>query len=340
MPWCFDVSDEDLSQHLPDALAEVGSIVAHERFPGGTYNTGVQARLQDGRVVVVKISPPSTAPGLAYEAGLLPTEADYFRRTLPLGVPVPEVLAAGSGIFPGRQHLVMSKLPGQSWSETLRTPSDAERSVLRCQLGRAVALAHQAPCEGFGYTFEREQFRGGTWPDAFGRMMGALLDDAARFGTDLPRPPEEIRGLVVAQRPALAEVEQPVLVHFDLWDGNILVSDDGAGPVISGIIDSERALHGDPVFEFPSLSVFSNEVMDPRFVVDEDFLSGYCEVSGPLALTDALRARLALYRTYLYLVMLIEVTPREISGEQRQWRQTECSALVSRQLRFLEAQLR
>ena len=44
------------------------------------------------------LSPASSAPGLAYEAGLLPTEANYFRRMLPLGVPVPEVLAAGVGI--------------------------------------------------------------------------------------------------------------------------------------------------------------------------------------------------------------------------------------------------
>jgi len=230
----------------------------------------------------------------------------------------------------------MSELPGRPWCELPRPPSDAERSALRRQLGRAVARAHQAPCEGFGYMFERKRLRGGTWADAFGAMMGALLDDAARFGTELPRPPDEIRGLVDAHRPALAEVERPVLVHWDLWDGNILVSDDAAGMVVTGIIDGERALQGDPVFEFPSLSVFREQAEDDRFVVDDDFLSGYCEVAGPLLLNGALRARLALYRIYLYLVILIEVTPREISGEQRHWRQTKGSAIVSRQLSLLE----
>jgi aminoglycoside phosphotransferase (APT) family kinase protein len=168
--------------------------------------------------------------------------------------------------------------------------------------------------------------------------MAALLDDAARFGTELPCPPDEIRRLVDAHRPALAEVERPVLVHWDLWDGNILVSNDAAGPVVTGIIDSERALQGDPVFEFTSLTVFSEQAEDDRFVVDEDFLSGYCEVAGPLVLNGALRARLALYRTYLYLVMLIEVAPRQISGEERHWRHTKCSAMVSRQVSLLEAQ--
>jgi len=185
----FDVSDEDLSQYLPEVMAEVGTITGCSRLEGGTYNTGAQARLEDGREVVVKISPPSTAPGLVYEVGLLPTEADYFRRTLPLGLPVPEVLAVGIGVFAGRHHLVMSKLPGRPWWELTAAQSDSQRAALRRQLGSTVARAHQAPCEGFGYMFDRDQLRGATWPEAFGRMMGALLDDAARNcqrSTDAP----------------------------------------------------------------------------------------------------------------------------------------------------------
>ncbi len=58
---------------IPEVLAEVGTIAAYARLEGGTYNAGVQARLQDGREVVVKISPPSTGPGLVYEVGLLPS---------------------------------------------------------------------------------------------------------------------------------------------------------------------------------------------------------------------------------------------------------------------------
>jgi aminoglycoside phosphotransferase (APT) family kinase protein len=339
VPWCSDVTDEDLRRYLPDALSGVGAIASYARLEGGTYNTGVQVRLQDGQDVVAKISPPSSAPGLAYEAGLLPTEADYFRRTLPLGVPVPEVLVAGREAFPGRHHLVMSKVPGRPWWGLLPAPSGAQRAVLRRQLGRLVALAHQAPCDGFGYMFGREHLRGDTWPEAFGRMMGALLHDAARFGTDLPLPADEIGELVDAHRSALAEVERPALVHFDLWDGNILVSGEGAGPVVTGIIDAERALHGDPLFEFPSLAVLSDRAKDPSFAVDDDFLQGYCEVTGPLVFTGAALVRLALYRSYLYLVMLIEVTPRQISGEHEHWRRTEVRAIIGDQLNYLEAQL-
>jgi hypothetical protein len=63
------------------------------------------------------------------------------------------------------------------------------------------------------------------------------------------------------------------------------------------------------------------------FAIDDDFLAGYCEVAGPLVLTSAMGDRPALYRTYLYLFMLIEVSPIEISGEQAHRMQTECSAI-------------
>src|ERR1700685_3594648 len=167
MAWRFDVSDDDLRQYLSVVLADVGVIATYTRLDGGTYNTGVKVRLRDGRDVVVKISPPSTAPGLTYESHLLPTEADYYLRTRPRGVLVPEALAVGTDVFPGRDHLVMTLLPGLTWWGFDPTPSDADRASIRRQLGGAVARAHQVPCDGFGYMFGRKHLRGATWPDAF-----------------------------------------------------------------------------------------------------------------------------------------------------------------------------
>jgi aminoglycoside phosphotransferase (APT) family kinase protein len=337
MPWRFDVSDEDLRVYLPDVLAELGSIATFTRLAGGTYNTGVKVVLHDGRAVVVKISPPSSAPGLSYESSLLPTEADYFLRTRPLDVPVPKVLGVGEGSFPDRHHLIMSTIAGRSLWECDPAPEGTDRSVLRRHLGRCVARAHQAPCDGFGYMFGREQLRGATWPEAFERMMSALMDDAERFGTDLPMTTTQIRDLVAVHRAALNEVERPVLVHFDLWDGNVLVTEKDGDLEIAGIIDGERAFHGDPVFEFPSLTVFSERSQESDFIVDDDFLAGYGEVLGPLELTVGLSIRLALYRAYLYLIMLIEVTPRQMSGEQRHWRTTKVRDIADAHLRYLKA---
>ena len=92
------------------------------------------------------------------------------------------------------------------------------------------------------------------------------------------------------------------LVHFDLWQGNILLEDNR----ISGLIDGERAFWGDPLAEMVSLALFDD------IERDESFLAGYGEVD----FDAASRWRLAAYRAYLYLIMLIETVPRGQTGPE------------------------
>jgi aminoglycoside phosphotransferase (APT) family kinase protein len=131
-----------------------------------------------------------------------------------------------------------------------------------------------------------------------------LLSDAAHWSTPLPRTVTQLRALAAANAYVLDEVTTPVLVHFDLWPGNILV-DDGK---ITGLVDGERAFWGDPLAEMVSLALFAT-IED-----DKAFLDGY----GGIEFDDAARRRLALYRVYLYLIMLIEGAPRGYSGPDRE----------------------
>ncbi|MBB6417741.1 aminoglycoside phosphotransferase (APT) family kinase protein [Streptomyces sp. AK010] len=112
---------------------------------------------------------------------------------------------------------------------------------------------------------------------------------------------------------ALDEVTDPRLVHFDLWRGNILVDRTGGEVRIGGLIDGERMFWGDPLADFVSLALLG----DIR--KDEEFLAGYREAGGRARFDTAARLRLALYRAYLYLIMLTETVPHEAGEEQRRW---------------------
>jgi aminoglycoside phosphotransferase (APT) family kinase protein len=101
----------------------------------------------------------------------------------------------------------------------------------------------------------------------------------------------------------LDDVTTPSLVHFDLWPGNILLRDGQ----ITGIVDGERAFWGDPLAEMVSLALFG-DIAD-----DAAFLAGY----GGIEFDDSARRRIALYQSYLYLIMLIEGDPRGYSGPDR-----------------------
>jgi aminoglycoside phosphotransferase (APT) family kinase protein len=108
-------------------------------------------------------------------------------------------------------------------------------------------------------------------------------------------------------------VTTPVLVHFDLWDGNILVESSPAGRRVGALIDAERAFWGDPLAEFVSLALFADIEQDLAF------LQGYRAAGGTAAFDRAARQRLSLYQAYLYLIMWVEAAPRQASRERLDW---------------------
>ncbi|MEV6105032.1 aminoglycoside phosphotransferase family protein [Streptomyces sp. NPDC051940] len=296
------------------ALGADGGVVSYKSLDGGTYNTVFQADLEDGRQWVVKLPPPGSQPGLAHERRLLHGEATFYEAAAGLPeVPVPRLVRhVVDGPDP---YLVMTACPGVPWHTVAPAVPDAERRRLRRELGRYVARLHTVTGPAFGYPGEPFAPLAGGWREAFAGMTDAVLDDAVRYGAELPVSVERCREVLGAAMPVLDEVTRPALVHFDLWDGNVLLRDSGAGGfTLGGIIDGERMFWGDPVADFVSLALFG-DIED-----DTDFLAGYGEAAGsPLRFTRSVRTRLALYSAYLYLIMLVESIPRRHSQEQRDW---------------------
>ncbi|QXG75483.1 aminoglycoside phosphotransferase family protein [Modestobacter sp. L9-4] len=306
----------------PLTPAELGAVLAHalggaavgavtRELTEGTFNAAHAVDLLDGRQLVVKVAPPPGTPLLTHERHLLRTEAMCLRMVAErTDVPVPELVSAGTDPL-GREHLVTSLLPGASWSSQAARLDDATRRVLRRQVGRHVAELHTVTGEGsFGYP-GRPELCAPTWRGAFGRIVDAVLDDATRYGVVLPLPAEEVRARVhAAADVALRAVTTPVLVHADLWDGNVFVDLDRPDPQVSGFIDHERALWGDPAADLVSLALLA-DVAD-----DADLLAGYAEAGGPVVLDEATRYRLHLYRAHLALVMVVEAVPRGTAGPE------------------------
>ncbi|MDG4856589.1 phosphotransferase [Streptomyces sp. T-3] len=102
------------------------------------------------------------------------------------------------------------------------TDEDAPRA--RIELGTAVAAVHEISGPHFGYTGDRPS--GQDWPTAFAAVVAALRADAAEW--NVPLPP--LDGVVERHHDVLATVTRPALLHFDLWDGNVLVSPSGGLP--------------------------------------------------------------------------------------------------------------
>jgi fructosamine-3-kinase len=268
------------------------------RLTGGGFAAVHRVDLADGSAAVVKVAP--TGPSLlSYERDLAGAETDYLRLVAAEApeLPLPRVLAAGPG------WLVMTHLPGTPLTGL------ADGAAVRRDLGAAAARLHRVTGPHFGYTGDRAH--GPTWRGAYLAAVDALLADAVRFGVALPA----VRPVVAAASGVLDAVTRPALLHFDLWDGNVL-----GGPAgLTGLVDGERWLWGDPLLDLVSPALGRRIEDEP----DHPFLAGY----GPIELDPR---RLALYRTHLYLVMLVEMPGRGLTDPGRHdWVATRLAAELS-----------
>lgn len=294
------------SEALQEILRHSGidsPTTASSLLEGGTFNSVYRLSFADRPGLVLKVSPDPEGAVMTYEQGIVGAEAQFYALAGQAGLPVPEVIAVldlGRDLG-GGQALLVTELSGVPWFGS--GLPEAARGSLRAELGRLVASMHAIVGPAFGYPFESTGALTSRWSEAFGAMVDAVLNDADRYQAILPVDPRQVRRALLACANDLASVLVPSLVHFDLWEGNVLVDLDGQ-PKISGLIDGERTMWGDPVVDFASAALFG-EIRD-----DEDFIRGY-EMSGTvMPLDPSARRRLLLYRVYLGLIMAVEPIPR------------------------------
>jgi aminoglycoside phosphotransferase (APT) family kinase protein len=319
-----EVTLAELNTILAAAGIDPDLVTSWDELTDGTFNTAYRIELAGTEGLVLKVAPTPGGPLLTYEGGIMATEVLFYEQVTAAGtVPVPRVVHTS---FDRRlinsDHLLMTMCPGSNLYGLRKEIGAVDRARLRWRIGELVAALHRITGTAFGYPAQAVAPLAADWRSAFLAMVHAILADAIRYGYELPRPVAEIAAIVRANGPVLDDVTVPVLVHFDLWDGNILVDTSRPDPTVGGFVDGERAFWGDPVADFVSLALFG-DIED-----DAAFLAGYRAAGGRVTFDARTRRRLALYGTYLDLLMLVEGAPRAYSGQRRE----ALVALVTKQL--------
>jgi aminoglycoside phosphotransferase (APT) family kinase protein len=264
------------------------------RIPTGRFNTSYI--VEGGPVpLVLRIAPPDDRSRmLFYEHRMMRQEPGLHAlirdRT---EVPVPAILAhdfGHSGI--DRDYLIMERLPGTPISSTSGLTQDAFDGVLR-EVGCCLRQVHDLIGDRYGYVGEHRPMEPQPdWPSAFAVMWDLLLDDIERCGGYSTAEADSMRRLfdrhsAVFDRPVSAS-----LLHMDVWAENLLV--DGHGR-LTGLIDWDRALWGDPEIEFA--------VLDYCGISGPAFWEGYGAVRDTSPEAEVRRAFYLLYEVQKYIVI-------------------------------------
>ncbi|WP_329101554.1 phosphotransferase [Micromonospora sp. NBC_01699] len=309
------VSEAELGALVRRGFGAAARIERSRELTDGHFNVAYAIRLTDGAELVLKIAPPPGLKLLSHEVDLMRTEVEFFRRAGAAGVAVPEVVFAdGERDLVGSDFVFLSRIDGVSLDSVRDGLGPAALAAVRAQVAAETARLHTITGPAYGYPLRNSRSWQPTWRAAFGAMVWEILADARRLGSRLPVPVDEIGALLGRHGDVLDEVDRPALVHFDLWDGNVFVLPDGTGgATLTGLIDGERALYGDPVAEFVSMTLFRDPAELP------DLLAAYTAAGhATIEPTPNVRCRLALYTCYLYLVMLVEGATRGWRGPERE----------------------
>ena len=283
----------------------------------GYFNAAFAIELDDGRRCVLKVAPPDSIRVLRYEQQIMSAEVvvmQLVRQSTTMPVPAIYAFDASRRIL-GSPFFLMQFVPGVPLHKLRNTLSPAEQQTIDRTVGVYLRQMNDISGPSFGYAAPSAP-RYNFWAEAFSQMLKDVLADGAALDVPLPLPYGALHELLRAWFSVLADVTRPQLVHWDLWDGNIFI--DPATKRITGIIDFERALWGDPLMEFQYRGL-----VDPP-----DFAAGY---GRPMLETPRARQRRVLYNIYLYLIMVIECVYRQYpTQDQERWAREQFVADLER----------
>jgi fructosamine-3-kinase len=306
------LSDSEIAEISKRAFGPSAAVQACVELTDGWFNAAYDIRLGDGRNLVLKVSPPDGVKTMRYEQNMMHAEIEALRLLKAAGkVPVPEVLYADlSREFIDCGYFFVQKLEGVPFNRVKDSMSPEESARIETELGVYNRQINELTNDRFGCLGLPESHKA-NWQEAFRQLTSWALQDGVDAGVELPESYEAIERLFERHDETLKHVTEPKLVYWDLWEGNVFVSEGS----ITGLIDAERALWGDPLMEH-YFGFFSRS---------EPFWSSYG--MDPRSPENAVRR--ALYDFYLALVLVIECAYRGYDERHENWARTVLTERIS-----------
>ena len=268
--------------------------LSFDPIPTGKHNTSYYVRGWE-RELVLRISPPDDAGFLFYERRMMAQEPQLHRLLrAETTVPVADILAYDDRRqIVDRDFLLMERLPGRPLTDAALDERQTEE-VLR-QVGAYLAQMHALVADRYGYLgAHRPMTPQPTWAQAFDVMWNKLLDDLVACGGYTTEEADTCRRLWNIYRPHFERPVPASLLHMDVWSQNILVDDSGR---VTGLVDLDRALWGDPEIEFA--------VLDYCGISEPAFWEGYGQARDT-SFSAQIRARFyLLYEVQKYIPIRI-----------------------------------
>jgi hygromycin-B 7''-O-kinase len=268
-----------------DVLRSVGvidEVDAVRPVRGGGISSVFDVTTLSGSSFIVKVYPETYAWKLAKEVFV------YGRLSTIDGLPTPVVIGADdTRSIIDANFLVLSKLPGVMLSSASGLSIDEQTAAYR-QLGVHLRSIHQLTFAQFGYLSTGVVAGHSTNDEYMCFQFDKKLTEFRALGG-----PDDIASAIerfVDERVAALDVcTTASLCHDDVYENNVLVEHTQDGLLLTGLLDVENAVAGDPLIDLSKTWLYSIRSASHKW---RGLIEGYGDLG------DRAAERLDLYRLY------------------------------------------
>ena len=297
------LSEEKIRELVRVNFGESCRTGAVTELKGGMFNSVYSIeRINEHDRIILKVGVIPGTTLLTYEQDIMPTEVACFRLIAEkTTVPVPEILAYDfSKKYISSNYFFMTALEGTTLNKLIMKMDKHNLEKIRIEQAGYIAQIHQITGGYFGYFTEVKAQQYATWKEAFLHMFDMVLKDSREHHVALPY--ERIENVLEKNADCLDHLKIPSLVDFDCHEGNVFVKQTGREYTVEGIIDFERAFWGDPVADFPTSFIMTDDIRK-----EKSFLAAYLERNPQKSeYTPEDVKRYQLYRMYIFTIMAAE----------------------------------
>ena len=268
-------------------------VVTIRELSEGMCNVTYDIAFHDGTESILKIAAKDHTGNISNEINLMQAEVRAMKiaaENCTFKVADIQYYDTSKTLCDGH-YFFMEKIEGENFHYTQDKLTEAEIAGIHRQIGKIAKELSSVQNTAFG--FFGEDTRYDSLYAFVKQMLRNLVSDAQKRNIDILYDGQFYLNELEKEKYAFETVTHSTFVHWDMWEGNIFVN----GGQVSGVIDWERALWGEPYMD----DRFRRHNRNPHF------LEGF----GKTTFEETELRRMRWYDIILYLTMTIEVFYRE-----------------------------
>lgn len=239
-----EISDKQIQQIFWEKLG-METLKSVSLLDGGLFNTTYLVQGEDQIRYVLRLGPVNRHLLLDFEQNLMEAEVTVYQLCRENGIFCPNILVCDTEKeLLDRDYMIMEYIPAKAMSSLEIGAED--RSLIYQEVGTLVKCIHAITGKSFGHVSQICSGKGfGSWEEFVCSEMEEIMGKLAPHQVFTSKEEGRIRAFYRDNIPYLSQIKQAKLQHSDLWDGNLLVSQEEGRLQLKALIDADRAVFGD-----------------------------------------------------------------------------------------------